>query len=188
MKISPLMLLAVASVACSDDNNSATAVIPSASVAGQVYTMTNAVSGNAVLAFDRLADGSLSYMGSYATGGTGTGAALGNQGALALDASSSTLVVADAGSNQLSSFHVDDDGTLELRSTVASGGTMPVSVTVSHGTVYALNAGGTGNIAGFTLSSTGALTAISGTSRPLQHQRVGSGRDRSSIPLGPCLW
>lgn len=47
---------------------------------GAVYSQTNAVAGNSVLAFDRGADGSLTPTGSYTTGGLGTGAGLGSQG------------------------------------------------------------------------------------------------------------
>jgi len=53
--------------------------------AGGLYVMTNATSGNAVLAFERRADGSLAAPVRYETGGSGTGGGLGNQGALALD-------------------------------------------------------------------------------------------------------
>ena len=38
---------------------------------GAVYTMTNAVAGNEVVAFDRLADGSLEFSATYATEGLG---------------------------------------------------------------------------------------------------------------------
>ena len=49
---------------------------------GAVYTLTNLAAGNAVAVFDRAADGSLSPAGTYATGGLGTGASLGSQGAI----------------------------------------------------------------------------------------------------------
>ena len=57
-----------------------------ASAAGRsaVYTESNSASGNQVLAFDRAGDGSLTAGGLFATGGSGTGAGLGSQGALAL--------------------------------------------------------------------------------------------------------
>ena len=43
-----------------------------------VYTITNAASGNAVLAFHRAANGALTPAGTFPTGGTGTGAGLGS--------------------------------------------------------------------------------------------------------------
>ncbi|HEY4754263.1 MAG TPA: hypothetical protein VIH37_13330, partial [Candidatus Limnocylindrales bacterium] len=54
------------------------------SAAGFVYTETNAASGNAVLAFARAQDGTLSSIGSFATGGTGTGGGLATQGEVIL--------------------------------------------------------------------------------------------------------
>src|SRR4051812_42004482 len=81
---------------------------------GQVFTMSNAVGGNAVLVFGRGADGTLRAIGTFATGGNGTGAGLGNQGGLALDESGGTLVVVNAGSNEISAFRVREDGSLEL--------------------------------------------------------------------------
>src|SRR5262245_19842201 len=66
---------------------------------GQVFTMSNASSGNAVLSYGRAADGSLRAVGSFATGGIGTNAGLGNQGGLALDEEGHTLIVVNAGSN-----------------------------------------------------------------------------------------
>ncbi len=49
-----------------------------------MYTLTNSAAGNAVLAFARAADGTLTAQGTYATGGLGSGAALGSQGAVIL--------------------------------------------------------------------------------------------------------
>ena len=50
---------------------------------GAAFLLSNQVSGNAVLVYNRRADGSLVLKGSVASGGTGTGAGLGSQGALA---------------------------------------------------------------------------------------------------------
>jgi hypothetical protein len=48
--------------------------------AGNVYVLSNATAGNAVLAYTRAGDGSLSGPVSHPTGGTGTGGGLGSQG------------------------------------------------------------------------------------------------------------
>jgi 6-phosphogluconolactonase len=114
--------------------------------AGSVYTLTNAPTGNEVVQFDRLADGSLAQQGSYPTGGTGTGAGLGSQGALAFDGDH--LFAVNAASNTISEFGVRPNG-LVLESTVPSGGTTPISVTVRNHVLYVLNSGGTANITGF---------------------------------------
>jgi len=144
----------------------------SSNTVGQVFTMSNAVAGNAVLAFTRAADGSLQQAGTYPTGGSGTGAGLGNQGGLALDDGGQTLFVVNAGSNNVSAFDVRHDGTLEQTDKVASGGVMPISVTYSHGTIYVLNAGGVGNISGFRFSN-GKLSPIAGSTRALSGAAVG---------------
>src|SRR5687767_8556756 len=113
--------------------------------AGQVYTASNAVAGNAVLIYDRGADGSLQSAGSVATGGTGTGSGLGNQGGVVLSGSGRVLLVVNAGSNSISSFGVLNNGSLELIDVEASGGLLPKSVSEHRGLVYVLNAGGSGN-------------------------------------------
>ena len=138
-----------------------------AGVVGNVYTASNSTAGNAVLVFDRAPNGSLTAAGSYATGGVGTGAGLGNQSGITLADGDRFLLVVNAGSNTVSSFRVNGDGSLELAGAVSSGGAQPISVTAARDLVYVLNAGGSGNVAGFTLGSDGSLTAIPGSSRPL---------------------
>src|SRR3954471_4210526 len=49
------------------------ALARTSSATGAVYTLTNATDGNAVVAFHRAQDGSLTSLGSFATGGRGTG-------------------------------------------------------------------------------------------------------------------
>jgi 6-phosphogluconolactonase (cycloisomerase 2 family) len=115
---------------------------------GAVYTLTNSPGGNAVAAYARSAQGALAYVGSFATGGTGTGAALGSQGALALTDDGRDLYAVNAGSNTVSKFAVDADG-LRLVAQFPSGGVRPVSVTVHGDVLYVLNAG-SNTIAGFT--------------------------------------
>src|SRR3989441_6951381 len=126
-----------------------------------VYTLTNQVAGNSVAVFTRAADGTLSAAGSVATGGTGTGAGLGSQGALALSDDGRWLFAVNAGSNDVSVFDVGPVG-LALASRTASGGTLPISLTLHGHVLYVPNAGGTGNISGFTVGSGGALTPIAG--------------------------
>jgi hypothetical protein len=88
---------------------------------GAVYTLTNSPSGNAVVAFARSADGTLLPQGTVATGGNGSGAALGSQGAVVLSDDGRQLFAVNTGSNSVSSFAVRPGG-LELEGTVASGG------------------------------------------------------------------
>src|SRR6202008_2665209 len=116
--------------------------------AGSVYTLTNALAGNSVAVFDRADDGTLTPDGTFATGGTGTGANLGSQGAVILSDSGRELFAVNAGSNSISYFKVQHDG-LNLEDTVGSGGARPISLTLHGHVLYVLNAGGAGNITGF---------------------------------------
>src|SRR6266566_1415367 len=137
-----------------------------------VYTLTNQVAGNVVAVFDRAADGTLTAAGTIATGGTGTGGGLGSQGAVALSDDGRRLFALNAGSNDVSVFSVGPAG-LSLASRTASGGTLPISLTVHGNVLYVLNAGGDGNISGFTVGTTGGLTPIPGSTQPLSGTNVG---------------
>ncbi len=137
-----------------------------------VYTLTNQVAGNAVAVFDRAADGTLGAAGTVATGGTGTGAALGSQGAVALSDDGRWLFAVNAGSNDVSVFAARG-AEPTLASRTASGGTLPISVTVHRNLLYVLNAGGDGNISGFSVGTTGGLTPIPGSTRSLSGSNVG---------------
>ena len=137
---------------------------------GAVYIMTNNPSGNNVLVYSRAADGTLSWTGTFVTNGKGaTDLAGSNQGGLALSNDGKTLLVVNAGTNDISVFRVNQDGLVFTHKT-GSGGTFPISVTVHQKWVYVLNTGGTesvGNIAGFNLSDDGQLSAIPGSIQPL---------------------
>ncbi len=62
---------------------------------------------------------------------------------------------------------------LALASRTASGGTVPISLAVHGNVLYVLNAGGSGNISGFTVGSSGDLTPIGGATLPLSGSTVG---------------
>jgi 6-phosphogluconolactonase len=124
---------------------------------GAVFTQTNASERNELVAFARGADGSLTPDGRFDTGGTGTGSGLSAQGALAREGR--WLFVVNAGSNDVSTFDLATHPPA-LVSRVPSGGTQPVSVAVHEGLVYVLDAGGTGDIAGFRADPQGQLHPI----------------------------
>jgi len=132
---------------------------------GAVYTLTNSPTGNAVVAFDRSADGTLALQGTFPTGGTGTGAGLGSQGAVVLSNDNRQLFAVNAGSNSVSLFSVRPDG-VELEATVPSGGIRPISATLHGKSLYVLNAGGAGNVTGFTVGRD-SLTPLAGSTQPL---------------------
>lgn len=132
-----------------------------------VYTMSNASSGNAVLAFEQRGD-TLVPAGSFPTQGVGSGGGLGNQGAIVLSDDGETLLAVNAGSDEVSVFRVNANG-LTLADKVSSGGVRPISIAVHEDWVYVLNAGGSGigNITGFVLTSRDTLKPIPGSTRPL---------------------
>ena len=138
---------------------------------GQVYTLNNAVSDNQVLVYNRAVDGTLSYAAGYSTGGTGTGGGLGSQGAVSISAEGYVLAV-NPGSNSISSMRTSGN-TLELISTVPSGGMRPISITSAGGLVYVLNAGGDGNISGFMLGTDGMLEPVANSTRSLSSNAAG---------------
>jgi 6-phosphogluconolactonase len=137
-----------------------------ASAAGRsaVYTESNSAAGNRVLAFDRAGNGSLKPDGSFATGGSGTGAGLGSQGALALTRGH-FLYAVNAGSDSISAFAVGPHG-LRQRGTTPSGGDQPISLTERRGLLYALNAGD-GTISGFRVAHDGSLSPLAGSTTPI---------------------
>ena len=143
---------------------------------GAVYTATNSASGNAVLVFDRTADGGLTYVDAVATGGAGSGNGLGNQGGVALTADGKFVLVVNAGSNDVSVLQTTESGLL-LIDRRAAGGVRPISISVSGRLVYVLNnggaAGGTDTVVGFRLSRDGVLTQIPGSTRALSAAAVG---------------
>lgn len=141
-----------------------------AGASGAVYTQTNDASANAVRVFARAADGSLTFVADNLTGGRGNGATgLGSQGSVVI-AENRFVLVANAGSNEISSFRIGSGG-LTLVKTIASGGVMPVSITTWGRLVYVLNAG-SDNVTGFLLDPTGDLTALAGSTRSLSGSGV----------------
>ncbi|HEX6521104.1 MAG TPA: beta-propeller fold lactonase family protein [Streptosporangiaceae bacterium] len=145
---------------------SAAPLANSGSALGYVYTSSNSTSGNQVQVFSRNADGTLTAAGTYNTGGTGTGASGFSQGAVTLSPDKGTLLVVDAGSNQVSDFAVLPSGVLKLRNVTASGGILPTSVAIHDGIAEVLNAGGTANVTGFRATENG-LVPIARSSQPL---------------------
>ncbi len=119
-----------------------------------LFVETDNVSGNSVLSYLRGPDGTISYVGSFPTGGLGAVAAnavadpLASQGGLALIDGGRELVATNAGSNTITVFDVFG-ARLREREQISSGGVFPNSVS-SHGDLVAvLNAGGTGTVAEF---------------------------------------
>jgi len=185
---------AIALAACSDAEPIAPSVAQIAprlavdgQAAGGVFVSTNSANGNAVVAYARAANGSLSYTGTFATNGTGIGGTadpLTSQFALALSDNAKLLVVVNAGSNDVSSFAVDG-GNLRLADRASSGGTQPVSVAISQGYVYALNLI-SNTIGVLAIGNDGSLTPLPGKTKALAAGADGAAEVRVS-PNGQVL-
>lgn len=141
-------------------------------LAGNVYTETNAVDGNQVVIMESADNGMLTLVAKVSSGGLGTGAGLGNQGALSLDSTGRYLLAVNAGSNDISVFQTDDSS-LYLLDVEPTMGTMPVSVTVFGSWVYVLNAGND-TLTGFRLGDNGQLTPMEGSERALSATGTGA--------------
>jgi 6-phosphogluconolactonase (cycloisomerase 2 family) len=156
--------------------------IASATKPGDVYTMDNAAPVNHVLQYQSGPGGALSLVGTFSTQGAGTGKGLASQDAVVLAQDGRWLLAVDAGSNEITVFQVNSNGSLSFADNIGSQGTAPISLAVSTpsaanaaGTpntdlVYVLNNGTSivpGNIAGFSLNVHGQLAYISGSTQPL---------------------
>jgi 6-phosphogluconolactonase (cycloisomerase 2 family) len=146
-------------------------------VAG-VFVQTNEADANRLVAFRRTPDGTLVSLGSHPTGGAGTGVPhLTSQGSVVLAGDGASLLVANAGSDDVSVFAVAGDG-VELAQTIASGGSAPKSVAEHDGLVYVLNTGDE-SLTGFRLHGS-SLVALAGSRREL-----GAGSDPAQVGFAP---
>jgi 6-phosphogluconolactonase (cycloisomerase 2 family) len=134
----------------------------------KLFMSNNAAAGNLLQVYTRSDSGSATLLTTVPTNGNGTDAGLGSQGAVTLSADGAYLFVVNAGSNSLSTFKLGAKQVI-LTSTVASGGTRPISVAERNGIVYVLNAptAGTGNaLVGFR-NEGGVLTPLADGMRAL---------------------
>ncbi len=174
---------------------------------GAVFSMSNARDGNEIAAFSRANDGTLTLVGRFSTGGTGSGSFEDTANGVILGSSrgesspnnligaSKLLFVTNAGSNSIAVFEVKKDR-LELVEVQDSGGEKPVSVTVNRGILYVLHSGETeddlfdagGNViaqnctTGGLPSITGFRVSNSGQLTPIP----GSTRSLSEDPYSGC--
>lgn len=143
---------------------------------GAVYTLTNSAEGNGLVVIPRGRDGTLGDAVTIPTGGLGTGAGLGSQGALAMGDGDRFLYAVNAGSDEISVFRAGS-GTPELVQVVASGGHNPISVTIHDDLLYVLNAGGSSDnpdsITGFRVRRNGMLDPIAGSTQSLSADATG---------------
>lgn len=140
---------------------------------GAVYVASNDASGNAILVFDRSADGTLTPAGTVPTGGIGTSSGLGNQLAIAVTPDHRRLFVVNAGSDDITAFDLTSGTLQRIGAPVPSGGDQPISLTVRNDLLYVLNAGSGGGISGFRIAPDGSLAPIPGSSQPLSGPATG---------------
>jgi 6-phosphogluconolactonase (cycloisomerase 2 family) len=136
-----------------------------------LYTESNETGMNNIIAYTINYNGSLQWSSSTASGGVGTGAPLGSQGALALSKDNNWLFAVNAGSNSISSFKVKSDGSLTLVCTKNTWGKNPNSLSVHGNMLYVLNHG-SDNIHGFWVGNDGKLTDIDESTKPLSSTGV----------------
>ena len=133
--------------------------------AGAIFALTNATTGNAVVAYHRAADGSLEPAGPYPTGGLGTGAGLGSQNAVivtqvAFSYDGDTVIVAERATNMISTFAVEDDQ-LDGPFFTPSAGPTPFGFAVGQrNTVLVSEAGAGGGASTYRVTGDG-VTAVS---------------------------
>jgi 6-phosphogluconolactonase (cycloisomerase 2 family) len=149
---------------------------------GAVFTATNGANANAVVAFARADDGSLTFAGTFNTGGKGIGGTtdpLASQYSLLLDGEDDRLLfVVNAGSNNVSAFRVSG-ASLTLVGATSSGGTLPTSLAIANHTLYVLNAG-SNTVRGFEIDATGDLTPNASASAALSAGASGAAAIRAS--------
>jgi 6-phosphogluconolactonase len=149
-----------------------------ATITNALFVQTNAADANQVLVFGREDDGSLDTIGAYETGGRGTGTPhLPSQGSLILSDDHRLLLVANAGSDDISVFALREAG-LTLLATTASGGAAPRSIAVAGDLVYALNTGDP-SLTGFRLVE-GGIEPLEGSRRELA-----AGADPAQVGFSP---
>ena len=144
-----------------------------------VYVQTNDAQKNEIVAYRRESDGSLSKIGSFETGGKGTGKPhLPSQSSIVLSGDGAWLLVTNSGSDTISLFAVEPDG-LRLTDNVLSGGGTPTSVAVHGSLAYVAN-NADASVAGFTIAGD-KLVALDGSTRALS----GDGADPAQIRFSP---
>lgn len=153
------------------------------SIGTSVYVLSNDNIKNEVLTYRRGSDGQFTLRDHVATGGRGSGGTtdpLQSQGALTLSGDHRHLFAVNAASGTVSSFHLID-GLPFLVDKESSGGAFPVAITEHNGTVYVLNAGGSGAVVAFKEDGFGKLHDIPNSTVFL----TGTNSGASSISVSP---
>lgn len=150
---------------------------PATSAPPAVYVLSNNATSNHIIEYARsTTTGGLTPFGEFPTGGSGTGAGIGGEGALIFDGTNNHFFAVNTGDSSISELALNLDGSISLLSNVPSGGTAPISLTLSGTTLYVLNSGSPtvpANIAGFTVDP-GGLIPIPNSVQPLSTAQPGA--------------
>ncbi|MCI4320847.1 MAG: lactonase family protein [Thermoplasmata archaeon] len=192
--VAAVLLLLVPAAASAHATNSPALLAPNGGAGGSVFVMSNAASGNVVLAYHIGTGGALVPAGHFPTHGKGTGASLADSGGIVLTQDHRFLLVVNAGSNSVTVFSVHaptaTTSVLSYVDTVRSHGVSPVSIALHGPVVYVLNAGNAttaGNIAGFLLVGPGWLFALPHSSQPLSTSSATGPAQVGFNPAGTVL-
>jgi 6-phosphogluconolactonase (cycloisomerase 2 family) len=148
-----------------------------------VFVMTNDNDKNEILTYQLEYNGQFELKARIPTGGEGSGGTndpLQSQGSLTLSGDHNLLFAVNSASGSISSFHLLN-GFPVLVDKESSGGAFPVAVTEHNGTVYVLNAGGSGAVEAFKTDGFGRLHEIQDSKEFL----AGTNSGASSISVSP---
>jgi 6-phosphogluconolactonase (cycloisomerase 2 family) len=148
-----------------------------------VFVMTNDNVKNEILTYQQGSDGQFALRERVATGGRGSGGQtdpLQSQGALTISGNHALLFAVNSASGTVSSFHLLN-GIPVFIDQEYSGGAFPIAVTEHNGTVYVLNAGGSGAVVALKADGLGRLHKIQNGSAFLTSTNSGA----SSISISP---
>jgi 6-phosphogluconolactonase len=149
-----------------------------------VFTMSNDVGDNKVVARYRDTPGLLIEAGQFSADGAGTGAGLGNQAGIVLAKRGTVqyLLTISAGSDEISSFRVNQNSLTRIH-VLSSGGDSPVSLAEHNGRVCVVHMDGT--VKCFKLNNNGTLALLAGG------KSIGAGKGPAQIafvhPTGQVL-
>lgn len=128
--------------------------------------MTNRADNNEVVSFARAADGTLSEVNRYSTGGNGIGVDFDTQHGLRLSKDHRFLYACNPGSDNVTVFAVNGTQLGMIQKVYA--GDQPLSITLSGNIAYIMDGSVAGNgVTGFTVASDGRLTPIPDSFRAL---------------------
>jgi len=148
-----------------------------------VFVLSNDNVKNEIFTYQLGSDGQFDLRAHVATAGSGSGGTtdpLQSQGSLTLSGDHNLLFAVNAASGTVSSFHIVG-GFPVLVDVEPSGGAFPTAVTEHNGTVYVLNAGGSGAIEMFRADGLGKLHDVANSRVFL----TGTNSGGSSISVSP---